>query len=71
MLAQGKNWLIANPQIILDHENSKEVATIEAEFGYMIAQSVGASTYVRPGFGLGEGKPYSWNLEVGLKFVWR
>jgi hypothetical protein len=71
MLAQGKNWLIANPQIILDHENSKEVATIEAEFGYMIAQSVGASTYVRPGFGLGDGKPYSWNLEVGLKFVWR
>jgi hypothetical protein len=71
LLSQGKNWLIVDPQIIVDHENSIEVATIEAEFGYMIGAIAGASTYVRPGIGIGEGKPYSWNLEVGLKFVWR
>jgi hypothetical protein len=71
LLAQNKNWLIVDPQIIVDHENSIEVATIEVEFGYMIGPLPGASTYVRPGVGFGEGKPYSWNLEVGLKFVWR
>jgi hypothetical protein len=27
LLSQGKNWLIVDPQIILDHENSKELGT--------------------------------------------
>jgi hypothetical protein len=71
LLAGVKNWLIFNPQIILDHENSQEFTTIEGEFGYMIAQSVGASVYMRPGVGIGAARPYSWNLEIGLKFIWR
>ena len=71
LLANGKNWLIVDPQIILDHENSKELGTIEAEWGFMIAPSAGVSTYLRPGIGIGADKPYSWNIEVGLKFVWR
>ena len=33
--------------------------------------SAGASGYLRPGIGIGADKPYTWNLEVGLKFVWR
>lgn len=71
MLAKGKNWLIVDPQAILDHETEKELGTIEAEWGFMIAPSVGASGYLRPGIGIGADKPYSWNTEVGLKFVWR
>ncbi len=71
LLANGKNWLIVDPQIILDHENSKELGTIEAEWGFLIAPSAGVSTYLRPGIGIGADKPYSWNIEVGLKFVWR
>ena len=71
LLANGKYWLIVDPQVVLDHENSKELGTVEAEWGFMIAPSVGASTYLRPGIGIGADKPYSWNLEVGLKFVWR
>ncbi len=71
MLANGKNWLIVDPQVVLDHENSKELGTIEAEWGFMIAPSAGASAYLRPGIGIGADKPYSWNIEVGLKFVWR
>jgi len=70
LLAKGKNWLILDPQIILDHENSKEMATIEAEWGFMIAPSSGIGAYLRPGAGIGDEKPYSWNFEVGLKFVW-
>lgn len=71
MLAGGRNWLIVDPQIILDHDSGKELATIETELGFVIAPSAGASTYVRPGWGVTEEKLYAWNLEVGLKFVWR
>ena len=71
MLAQGKNWLILDPQIILDHENSKELGTVEAEWGFMIAPQQGISAYARPGIGVGADRPYDWNLEFGLKFVWR
>jgi hypothetical protein len=71
LLAKGKNWLIVDPQIVLDHENEQEPALVEVEWGYMIAPSVGASTYVRPGAGLGSDKPYKWNLEFGFKYVWR
>jgi hypothetical protein len=71
VLAGGKNWLIVDPQIILDHEADTEPMTVEAEWGFMIAPSAGASGYLRPGYGIGSDKPYSWNLEVGLKFVWR
>ena len=60
-----------DPQIVLDHEAGTELGLIEAELGFVIAPSAGASTYVRPGWGVGAFKPYSWNLEVGLKFVWR
>ncbi len=71
LLSKGKNWLIVDPQIILDHENSKELGTVETEWGFMIAPSAGLSAYLRPGIGIGTDKPYSWNLEFGLKFVWR
>ena len=70
-LAKGKNWLILDPQIILDHENSTEFGTVEAEWGFMIAPKQGISAYVRPGAGLGADRPYDWNLEFAVKFVWR
>jgi hypothetical protein len=71
LLAKGKNWLTVDPQIILDHENSIEFATIEVEWGFMIAPAVGISGYMRPGGGIGADRPYNWNFEAGLKFVWR
>lgn len=71
VLGQGKHWLILDPQVVIDHENDKVPALVEAEFGYMVAPSAGASIYIRPGAGIGEDKPYDWNFETGLKFVWR
>ena len=71
MLAKGRNWLILDPQIILDHENSKELGTVEAEWGFMIAPKQGISAYLRPGVGIGADRPYDWNLEFAVKFVWR
>ena len=71
LLAQGKRWLIVDPQIILDHENDRELGTVEAEWGFMIAPSVGTSGYLRPGVAVGADRIYDWNLEIGLKFVWQ
>jgi hypothetical protein len=41
LLAQGKNWLILDPQIIIDHDTDKTPALIEAEWGYMIPSVAG------------------------------
>ena len=60
-----------NPQIVLDHEGDKELANVDTEWGYIIAPSAGASAYVRPGFVIGGARAFDWNLETGLKFVWR
>jgi len=71
-MAGGRNWLIVDPQVIVDHEADSNVcATFEVEWGYMMVLESGISTYFRPGIGLGSDKLYDWNLEVGLKFVWR
>jgi hypothetical protein len=70
-LAKGKNWLIVNPQIVLDHQNSAEFMVVDAEWGFMIAPQSGISGYVRPGLGVGADRPFDYNLEFAIKFVWK
>jgi hypothetical protein len=71
ILAKGKNWFLLDPQIILDHENDKEFMTVDAEWGFMIAPKQGVSGYVRPGMGVGAERPFAYNLEFAIKFIWR
>lgn len=71
MLSKGKNWFLLDPQIILDHENSIEFMTIDAEWGFMIVPKSGIGGYVRPGIGVGSYRPFDYNFEFALKFVWR
>lgn len=71
ILGKGSNWLIVDPQIIYDHQTQNVPALVELEYGYMIKALPGASVYLRPGVGLGGDRPYGWNFEGGLKFVWR
>lgn len=71
LLGKGANWLIVDPQIVIDHATNKFPTLLEVEWGYMIKAVPGASVYVRPGFGIGGDRPYDWNFEGGLKFVWR
>jgi hypothetical protein len=65
------NWLIVDPQILIDHENNTVPMLVELEWGTMIKPVPGASVYLRPGVGVGADKPYVWNFEFGLKFIWR
>jgi hypothetical protein len=71
MLAKGKNWLIVNPQPILDWENDIQYMMVDVEWGFMIAKASGIAGAVRPGFGVGADAPLSYNFEFQLKFVWR
>ena len=45
LLAQMKHWLIINPQPVYDVENDKEFMVVDAEFGFMVPQLPGASTW--------------------------
>ena len=71
MLAKGKNWLIINPQPVYDWENETGWMTVDVEWGFMIAKAAGLSGYVRPGFGVGADRPWNYNFEYAIKFVWR
>jgi len=72
ILGKGRNWVIVNPQIIVDHKKDVAPWLADFEWGFMIARSVGASGWIRPGVGIGGGhRPFKWNIEAGLKFVWR
>ncbi len=71
ILAKGKNWLIVNPQPIFDHHNEVTFAQVDVEWGFMIVPKSGISGYIRPGFGLGEHRPFNYNFEVAIKFLWR
>jgi hypothetical protein len=71
LLGKGANWLIVDPQIVIDHNSNTYPTLIEVEWGYMISPLPGASVYLRPGVGIGADRPYDWNFEGGLKFVWR
>jgi len=78
ILANLKNWLIINPQANFDRGKDlegnaahKNIFLVDAEFGFMIPPVPGASTYLRPGVGFGDDKPFDWTFEWGLKFIWR
>ena len=71
VLAGGKNWLIINPQPILDWENETEYMVVDVEWGFTIAKSAGLAGSVRPGLGVGADRPFSYNLEFGVRFIWR
>ena len=71
LLAQMRHWLIVNPQLVFDVENSKEYMIVDLEFGYMIPPLPGASIYLRPGAGVGADRPLDWTFEFGFKFIWR
>ena len=71
MLSKGKNWLIINPQPIFDWENKTEFMVVDFEWGFMIVPQSGIAGYVRPGIGIGADRPFNYNFEFAIKFVWR
>ena len=63
-----KWWALADPQIVVDHENDKEFGLIELEYGRIMFG--GLSSYLRPSIGIGSDKPDDWSMEFGFKVIW-
>jgi hypothetical protein len=65
-------WLIVDPTLTIDYENSDNIAgQLEVERGFIIGpRGKGlASWYLRPGVGIGHYRAYDWNTEVGYKII--
>jgi hypothetical protein len=64
-----KYWFILDPQIVVDAEKDYTFGQVEIEIGQMMFGPT--SSYIRPGFGVGEHRAMDWNIEVGFKVVWK
>ena len=65
--ADKKLYALVDPQYIIDHNNDKQFGLLESDFGYVF--DAGFTGYVRPGIGFGPDKPFDWNFEFGIKFI--
>jgi hypothetical protein len=67
-----KSWLVIDPTIVVDWESDRNTPiTLEAEYGRNIGTLSGGAlnAYIRPGIGIGQDRPYEWNIEVGFTVV--
>lgn len=62
-----KSWIIVDPDFMIDYQNGTTAATIEIETGRVFWK--GVSLYVRPGLGIGDARPYNFQIETGIRHV--
>ncbi len=63
-----KRWVNINATAVIDHENDEEYGTIKANYGQLMFGPI--SSFIKPGIGIGNDRPYEWNIEFGFKFIW-
>lgn len=66
------SWFIVDPTLVIDWEADENTPlTLEAEYGRNIGTLFGGALnfYIRPGIGIGQDRPYDWNIEVGFTIV--
>ena len=64
-----KQWVMLNPQAIINYETHTEWGQFDVELGTMLGKA-GHSAYLRPSFGIGHDRTYDYSVEVGYKIVW-
>lgn len=67
-----KSWLIVDPTLVIDWETEQNTPfSIEAEYGRNVGTLWGGAlnVFMRPGMGIGQDRPYDWNIEVGFTVV--
>ena len=68
-----QQWVLINPQTILDYENQTEFIQLDVEIGTMLDQWIepnGHSIYLRPTVGIGGDRPNDYGVEAGYKVIW-
>jgi len=66
---EKQQWVMLNPQGILNYEAHKEWIQFDVEVGTMLKKK-GHSLYARPSFGIGNDRSYDYSFEAGYKIVW-
>jgi hypothetical protein len=67
-----KSWLTIDPTLGIDWENEENTPfTIEVQYGFALGTLFGGTLngYIQPGVGIGQDRPYDWNIEVGVTVV--
>ncbi len=70
--ADKKSWFTIDPTLVIDWENDENTPlTLELEYGRNIGTLWGGAlnAYIRPGIGIGQDRPYDWNVELGVTVV--
>jgi len=65
-------WVTGDLTASYDFENQKTPMSFEVSFGRNLAfleNGAAVNGYIRPGIGLGEDRPYDYNIEAGLTVV--
>ncbi len=57
-------WLVADPAISINHEADRSWMSLDVEAGFQVTR--GLSAYARPGFALGDERPYDVHLAAGV-----
>lgn len=69
MFNNKQQWLLLDPQGIINYEQETEWVQFDVEVGTMLPID-GHSLYVRPSAGMGSDAPYDYSCEVGYKIIW-
>lgn len=70
--ADKQSWLTIDPAFVIDWESDQAFRTaIEVEYGMRVGSLWGGALnlIVRPGVGIGQDRPFDWNIEVGFSVV--
>ena len=68
-----QQWILVNPQGVIDYVNDVEAFNIDVEFGSMLEDITGIpgdSFWVRPAVGIGGERFFDASIEAGYKVVW-
>ena len=68
-----QQWVMLNPQTILDYEEQTQYIQFDAEFGTMLDNFIepnGHSVYLRPTLGILGDRPNKYGIEFGYKIIW-
>jgi hypothetical protein len=67
-----QSWVTIDPTIVIDWENDQNTpATLEVQYGWKAGELFGGAfnMYIQPGIGIGQDRPYEWNIEFGINIV--
>jgi hypothetical protein len=64
-----QSWITVDPALGIDWEGDEDTPfSVEVQFGRRLGTLWGGAFngYIQPGVGIGNDRPYDWNIEIGI-----